>query len=179
MAQDYTLTYFRVSDFKDNNGNTWCDAAFDGISEPVKWVVKDPTTVVKGQQYYGQIVEAISKAGKPYLRFKREQRLEASTGNSPQTFSKNSDAIRAQWAIGQAVQLAIADNLTDIVTIEATAKTLFAMVERVKAGTTTASAVNDPGKTYSGTSDKISDAEFASLSSHPDMGEPDFSDIPY
>lgn len=74
MAQEYTLTSFQDSDFKDQNGNTWCTALFEEKhNEPIKWVVKDPTKVVVGQKYYGEVKEMQSKAGKAYLRFFREK----------------------------------------------------------------------------------------------------------
>lgn len=74
MAQEYTLSSFQDSDFKDQNGNTWCTALFEEKSnEPIKWVVKDPTKVVVGQKYFGEVKEMTSKAGKPYLRFFREK----------------------------------------------------------------------------------------------------------
>lgn len=73
MVLEYTLIDFKPSDFKDDYGNTWCDAAFKGMSEPVKWAVKDPSKPVVGQNYWGTIDEKTSKAGKTYLRFNKKQ----------------------------------------------------------------------------------------------------------
>lgn len=59
--------------FVDQHGNTWLTVAFEGQSEPVRWVVKDPSKVTEGMSVEGDIEDATSKAGKPYLRFKRVQ----------------------------------------------------------------------------------------------------------
>lgn len=135
--QDYELHTFRVSDFKDQNGNTWCDAAFVGVSEPVKWVVKDPEKVKVGDIYYGRIEEKQSKAGKPYLRFYREKKDEY----TPPTKSEQPDeywdernrAIRAQWAVNQAreyIQHMLGEAAT-LAEINDTAKLFFNMVDHV------------------------------------------------
>lgn len=110
MSQDYKLTAFNPGDFQDPHGNTWCDAAFEGLSEPVKMVVKDPTQYKEGQMLYGEITVATSRAGKPYNRFKRQQKPDQEQSYTPKAEKKewqprDDMAIRAQWAIGQAVQL--------------------------------------------------------------------------
>lgn len=137
MAQEYELTAFEAGDFKDAHGNTWATAVFLGEGEPVKWVVKDPTAIKVGQKYYGSITEQKSKAGKTYLRFKRESVPEGS--GSPQTdkpseeyWSERNDAIKAQFAIKAAVEL-LKNPEADIAeeTIEHWAKIFFNMVERV------------------------------------------------
>lgn len=61
------------SDFQDQHGNYWCTAAFEGVSEPVRWVLKDPMKVHEGETYYGEIKDATSKAGRTYLRFYKQQ----------------------------------------------------------------------------------------------------------
>lgn len=141
MAQEYELSAFDTGKepYVDQHGNTWCTAVFVGEGEPVKWVVKDPTQVKIGNSYYGTITEEKSKAGKPYLRFRREKVPEGSTGPSSdkptEEYWENKQAqIKAQWAIGQAVQLHIAVTANggeEAQGIEATAKELFAMVDRV------------------------------------------------
>lgn len=67
--KDYKLLDLQISDYKDTFGNTWCTAEFEGVSEPVKWVLKDPTKAVLGQTYYGEMQDKTSQAGKPYQRF--------------------------------------------------------------------------------------------------------------
>src|SRR3990167_2153778 len=69
MSEYYELTSFKPSDFKDDYGNTWCDAAFLGHGEPVKWVVKEVGNQKVGEKYYGHIEHKTSKANKPYNRF--------------------------------------------------------------------------------------------------------------
>jgi hypothetical protein len=79
MAQDYKLRSFKKSDFQDFHKNYWCDAAFEGFGEPVKWVVKDPTKVSEGETYYGEIKEETSKTGKAYWRFFKQQPPDGAT----------------------------------------------------------------------------------------------------
>lgn len=110
MAQDYTLTSFNPGDFQDPHGNTWCDAAFQGIAEPVKMVVKDPTQYKEGQVVYGEITIATSRAGKPYNRFKRQQKPDQEQGYAPKSDKKewqprDDMAIRAQFAIKSAIAI--------------------------------------------------------------------------
>lgn len=154
MAKEYKLVNFKKGDFQDNYGNYWCDAAFEGVSEPVRWVVKDPMTVEEGELYYGTITQETSKAGKEYNRFRKEQRPEATEqpqlgeqSNRPteEYWADKQAQIRAQWAIGQAVQLygmqreqvdevlkAASQEMDDITYLEKQAKELYAMVDRVK-----------------------------------------------
>lgn len=155
MAQDYELTQFQGSDFKDQNGNTWCTAVFRGVGEPVKWVVKDITKIQVGQSYYGEIKTQQGKSGKDYLRFYREQRPDQnhggnSSGGKREYQPRDDSAIRAQWAIGQAVhmftplfesaaeaKMKIEDFTNVNGRIEAQAKELYVMVNRVKDSGTT------------------------------------------
>lgn len=145
MSQDYELTSFKTSDFKDTFGNTWCDVAFLGVSEPVKWVVKDVSKPQIGRTYYGRIEEKTSKAGKPYLRFYTEQKDEEKQKKDEYWDDKNL-TIRAQWAIGQAVSVAGEYPSADILikdenagtvyldNVEYLAGEFFAMADRVKGG---------------------------------------------
>jgi hypothetical protein len=144
-AKDYVIRDFQKGDFRDQNGNYWCDAAFEGVGEPVKMVVKDPMKFTNGMTVYGYIRGMSSKAGKPYQRFYRVQKEEAP---APQQASQKTGsyqprddmAIRAQWAIGQAVQLqngilaAEPSTQFKVDWLETEAKNFFAMVDRVKAG---------------------------------------------
>lgn len=136
-VQEYELTQFKSSDFKDQNGNIWCDAVFLGIGEPVKWVVKDPSKVVVGQKYYGKITDETSKANKPYQRFRREKRPEEQQRQGKREWQPRDDmAIRAQWSINAALQ-AIGKNESGVyddyfADIETYATKFYAMVDRVK-----------------------------------------------
>lgn len=83
QPQEYTISQFNAGDFKDNNGNIWCNVLFvEKSNEPMRWVVKDPSTVQVGQKVYGHIETKTSQAGKPYLRFYRDQRPDDTRGNS-------------------------------------------------------------------------------------------------
>ncbi len=131
MAQDYKLLYFKDSDYKDSFGNTWCDASFEGISEPVKWVVKDVSKIELGKLYYGEITMETSKANKPYRRFRTKQKPEENTGST--SSSSVGEDIRAQFAIKAAVALLRnpeADIKEDLVLHWA--RIFYAMVDKVK-----------------------------------------------
>jgi len=167
QPQIYEVSYFKVGDYKDANGNTWCNVLFKGrANEPLRWVVKDPSTISVGQTVYGHIETKTSQAGKPYQRFYRDQRpdpSQAPTGSSSgSSWTPRDDmAIRAQWAIGQAIAY-LSPDLSQMTGspdshIEKWAKTFFAMVDRVKAPTQAplqSRVTNEPPD---------DDAEFASL----------------
>lgn len=138
MSEYYEVTSFKPSDFKDNYGNTWCDMALLKFGEPVKIVLKDPSTVKVGDKLYGTINTQTSKAGKEYFKFKKEMPQESPAGQpqSDEYWDDRNAAIRAQWAIGQAMNLAVKlyDKETGRLpfdTVEEYAEYLFAMVDRV------------------------------------------------
>lgn len=108
------------------------------------WFEEDPrqadatfkTQPEKGDKKYGDLADYTTKAGKTRLGFKRADRPEegqqafGGDANAPKReWVDHSDAIRAQWAIGQAVQINTDGNQS---AIEACAKQLYAMVDRVK-----------------------------------------------
>lgn len=108
-SKDYEVSSFKPGDFVDPHGNYWCEAAFKGVSEPVRWVVKDPTSVQVGQVVYGRVTDETSKAGKPYLRFRREQKED--NERTTQTYApkkewqpRDDDRIAAQWALGRSYE---------------------------------------------------------------------------
>lgn len=134
QSKEYTISQFKVGDFKDQNGNTWCDILFDEWkSEPVRIVVKDPSQYSVGQKIYGHMETKESKAGKPYLRFYREQRPDNSGGgysggSSKSTYvPKDEGSIMAQWALGRTYEKhgATPDALKD-------AKWLMRHIEEIK-----------------------------------------------
>lgn len=161
MAQEYEVTQFKKGDFQDPHGNYWCDMALKGVGEPVRIVVKDPTQFHDGMSIYGNITDETSKAGKPYQRFRREQRPDDEQPSKPPvTYTKDkpteeywedkNSAIKAQWAIGQAIKLQTAfavqkkdPALLASKEVEDAAKYLFGMVERVK-GTEAPKAPSSP-----------------------------------
>lgn len=137
-AQDYKLTKFEPSDFKDDFGNVWCNAEFEGVAGQVRWVVKDPSAQIVGKTYYGEIRDATSKAGKTYKRFHKEQPQDSPQGGSGSQWQPRDDnAIRAQWSIGRAVdtidwkdpELDLAHILP---LIERRANAFYDLVDRVK-----------------------------------------------
>lgn len=153
--QDYRITSFKVGTFKDDHNNTWCDMALEGFGEPVRVVLKDPSKFATGDTIYGRIEQKTSKANKAYWKFQRVMKDEpqyVKTNNSRPAWTPRDDShIRAQWAIGQAVSMHaddeavkgkdfIAGGNKNLFAIEATAKELFAMVDRVKDSTTPAAA---------------------------------------
>lgn len=141
MAQEYKLLSFKPSDFKDNLDNTWCDAVFDGVGEPVKWVVKDPSKPVVGQMYYGRIEEKDSKAGKKYQRFyaEKQEQAPAKAEQSDEYWNERNANIQAQWAIRESLskfpegcyEASEADRMTLLHNIRDFAEELFDMVDEV------------------------------------------------
>lgn len=136
--QEYKVMEFNTTDFQDYFGNTWCNVAFEGVSEPVKWIVKDPTKVKIDQRVYGEITDETSKANKPYRRFRSKPRPEG-VENAPQQqtdeyWAERNNTIRAQWAIGQSMVWQTTKGkheLVNVEEIEVLAKELFTMVDRV------------------------------------------------
>ena len=107
----------------------------DGHSKPVSIGKNSPTALKVGDTVTGRIVET------QYTEDKWEHERKAFTGGGFKADPDKQAQIKAQWAIGQAVQLHIAVTANggeEAQGIEATAKELFAMVDRVKNGTTTA-----------------------------------------
>lgn len=154
MPQEYEVVQFKKGDFKDQNGNFWCDMALKGVGEPVRIVVKDPTQFHDGMTLYGRITEEVGKtSGKPYQRFRREKRDDetrtysqsAGTTTKKEWQPRDDDAIRAQWAIGQASSFfaqveggkASGDDPAGYRRVEEIAKQFYAMVDRVKGSSVT------------------------------------------
>lgn len=171
--QDYKVLQFKKGDFQDNHGNYWCDMALEGVSEPVRIVVKDPSKYADGMELYGEVKEQTSKAGKTYLRFFRGQK-EQQSFIKKEWQPRDDSAIRAQWAIGQSVVLYNANNEDSLGphmnVIEAQAKELYAMVDRVK-GETPVKTLETPQTGYDKAKqvrkqldyDASDDPEFASM----------------
>lgn len=143
--QNYKLKDFKVSDFKDDFGNTWCEAIFEGVGEPVKWVLKEPSSVTLDVEYYGEIKEMTSKAGKPYNRFYRAKPEDVPQSRGTQSSSKTLDyepSTNARWAIGMAYRACIQVTGTldgaggdfPFELVEEHAKKLVEMFERIKDG---------------------------------------------
>lgn len=130
---------------RDNHGNFKGTVWFDEDPRQVDATFKTQPEV--GDKKYGALVEYQTRAGKTRLKFQRADRPQEDqqsfngNGKSQQTdeyWEDKNSAIKAQWAIGQAVQVEVAylnyagrkefhwNGLED------TAKKFFAMVDRVK-----------------------------------------------
>lgn len=141
--EEYTITSFKAGDFKDRNGNTWCDVVFEGYGEPCKWVVKDPSKVSVGDKVRGEVKDWESAKGKIFPRFYRDNTPQPQPDNKQDDayWDDRNESIRAQWAIGQAVALwngvlALGDKVQGSANadefIERNAKHFYEMVDRVK-----------------------------------------------
>lgn len=137
MAQEYEVTALEIGKqpYVDQYGNTWVTVVFAGVGEPVKWVVKEPSAITVGNSYYGSITEEKSKAGKPYLRFRREKVPEAPQADKPseEYWVAKQLHIQAQWAINQSREY-IQHKLGEGSTLEEildTAKLFYGMVDQV------------------------------------------------
>ncbi len=154
MAQEYQVRQFNKGDFQDPHGNYWCDMSLEGVGEPVKIVVKDPMQFKDGMTLYGNITDETSKAGKPYSRFRREAKPDQQPFESSKPEAKKDDdkywedknsAIKAQWAIGQAVKATEMKASIDgyFADVEHLAKEFYLMVDSVKASGVKESKVDE------------------------------------
>lgn len=136
MPQDYTIKEWKpwVKDGQvvaDNHGNLKGSVVFvEHQNEPVDATFKPPVEV--GQKKYGVVEEYLTQSGAPRIKFTRKNRPDSKPGGK-----RDDSAIRAQWAIGQAVQIAITANSFRYDVVEGHAKELFAMVDRIKGSVVT------------------------------------------
>lgn len=154
MSQEYTVKSWKVWEnedglIRDQHGNYKGSVLFNEESgEPIDATFKNQPNV--GDKKFGDIVEYTTKAGAARTKFQSAKRLDtppASTSDTSNWQPRDDMAIRAQWAIGQSVQLELATKGDySLPHIEETAKQLFTMVDRVKGGS-------------EGTSPKASDTE--------------------
>lgn len=103
----------------------------EGHTKPVSVGKKKPDALRVGDIIYGNIEES----DLPEDKFKPEQKPEYVKPDSKQSDEYWADKqmqIRAQWAIGQAVNSIKSDGEVTLDEIETVAKELYAMVDRVK-----------------------------------------------
>lgn len=168
QAKEYEVTDIKISDFRDSYNNTWCDMVLMGFGEPVKIVLKDPSTVKIGDKLYGTVNETKSKAGKTYYKFKKEQRpdYEQRQEKSDEYWAEKDASIRAQFAIKGAIELVNGQEEKPnevFLAIEQYAKELFSMVDRV-----------------SGKVEAVQESEATLLMNKLDSGVPiNFDELPY
>ena len=138
MAQEYTIEKVSQQEPKKYEGQYgttyYIKVKLAGHDKPVSIGKKQPDALKEGYKVFGTIEPTDFDEDK----FKSEKNPNSSYGGSKSSYQPRDDeAIRAQWAIGQAVQLYSFEakehelgphmNL-----IEAKAKELFSMVDRVK-----------------------------------------------
>lgn len=133
MAQAYKIKAVRskAKDWESKFGpmKTYL-IQLEGNGEPVQINKKaDSPAPQVGDELFGDIEQ--SEYGQ---KFKAAQKPFASTAKKDWQ-PRDDKAIQAQWAIGQSTQMAIAMNVFEMATIEDMAKSYFAMIDRVKAGT--------------------------------------------
>lgn len=102
----------------------------DGHSKPVSIGKNSPTALKVGDTVTGRIVET------QYAEDKWEHERKAFTGGGFKADPDKQAQIKAQWAIGQAKDWVL-HTTQEVADIEPQAKQFFAMVDRVKNGTTT------------------------------------------
>lgn len=137
MAQEYKVTSVENTGKQDQNGNDMFWVSFDGVQDnALMFAKKMPET---GTLEYGELTNETGKTGKPYLRFRRKQKEDGQTFHSEvksfkgeKEYTDHHEEIKAQWAIGQAVQWCIAHPSQVYDDIEGTAKEFYVMVDRVK-----------------------------------------------
>lgn len=142
MAADYRVkTVKEAGGEPDQYGVVGYWVTFEGHENSALMRAKNAPVV--GGMEYGNVTKETSKAGKEYYKFKREQREDGAPSRPSSTVSNtpkkewvdHSDDIKAQWAIGQAVQLAVAHDPAKawgMDDIEPLAKEFYSMVDRVK-----------------------------------------------
>lgn len=115
MGQFYEVQFAKQLDGVDGYGNVTYSVKFTNESESVLWKVQPKTTVQPGTKVFGRIEDKVSKSGKPYKAFKREQQEQGfpQQATSPQSstvisgYSKgsNNDGMRQGMCINNATNL--------------------------------------------------------------------------
>lgn len=134
---EYTIKQVKTNDIWSNNYGEFQSYALvlEGIGEPVsmnkKVPVENPPKI--GDKLFGKLEMMSAKSGRNYYKFKTETRPEQSEKPSEEYWEEKNRTIRAQWAIGQAVNEATAINEAEAYKdIEKRAKEFFLMVDRVR-----------------------------------------------
>lgn len=186
MGEEYTIVAVgkTVKDWENSYGKFRSYLVqVEGNGEPVainKKAESDPP--VKGDKIFGKI--ETTEYGQKF----KSQKKPFSGG-----YQRDDAAIKAQWAIGQAVQLyglqleGIKEaGLQDVEYLEKQAKELFAMVDRVKSGEPAKTPARDwgsvgkPKDTVAPVDPNISDAELKERLESQQFDEPiNLEDIPF
>lgn len=133
MPQEYKITQVSSQPprehYNQQYGTTtyYIKVMLEGVEKPVTIGKRRPDALKVGDTVYGRIIPTQYDTDK----FQAEKNPAQGSAFTP----KDQGAIRAQWAIGQAIAL-LAHSPSDKVelkVLESTAKELYAMVDRVKA----------------------------------------------
>lgn len=142
QPQEYTVKEWKPWEnedglIRDIHGNYKGSVTFEeDRSEPIDATFKNQPE--PGDKKYGVVDMYTTRAGKVRKGFKSAQRPQESSfsGSSKREYQPRDDAvIRAQWAIGQAVQIEVAAKKTgtiDLDAIQQYATDFYIMVDRVK-----------------------------------------------
>lgn len=133
---EYKITQVSSQPPKEYDGQNgkiyYIKVALQGHAKPVSIGKKSPNALKPGDTVYGTIMPTEYDTD----NFKAENKpYQAAT-------PKDQDAIKAQWAIGQAVEINIKYEPTfDVIKVEKVAKDLYSMVDRVKGSSVDLNAV--------------------------------------
>lgn len=105
MGRDYKVLDFKKGTWQDDFGNYWCDMALEGVGEPVRIAVKDPTEFHNGMTLYGSLETKQNKNGSEYLKFKREKNEEAPEAPATPAKSWQPESPERQENISRSVAL--------------------------------------------------------------------------
>lgn len=131
MGQEYTIKQVSSQEPKRYEGKfgvtLYHNVRFEGSDEIVSIGRKEGNAPKAGEKVYGTVTE--NEYGKS---FKSEKNPNNSYGGSK--YTRDDNAIRAQWAIGQAIALFAQSpsDKVDLEVLEANATRLYVMVDRVK-----------------------------------------------
>lgn len=115
QASDGSRTIWEVT-LKDDGGN--------------EYRLKSYSPQISRLGFHGEVESYLAKSGDRFVRQKKTAATAKAAG-----YQRDDNAIRAQWAIGQAINLAVVKMDKEQITlpvIEEYAKELFATVSRVK-----------------------------------------------
>lgn len=172
MAQEYTIEKISQSPPREWTGDYgtiyYIKTMLKGHGKPVEVGKKSPDALKTGDTVYGTIKQTDFDVD----RFKPEKNPNTGMARQP----KDEAAIKAMWAIGQSVQVALGKGKTfDTKDIEAVANELFGMVDRVKSPQASTSVEKTEAKS------PLSEDDFQKAlgDSFDETGDIDVSQIPF
>lgn len=151
--------------------------ADDPVAGKTKFKVHTWSPTIAKEGFEGEVEKYRDKGGDDCVRLPKKEEWKTGGSNSgPKTsYSRDDEAIKAQWAIGQAVAWCSAHDL-ESAAIEPQAKEFFKMIDRVKGGEPTPEAkpsVDTAREVFGGEETVLTGDE-------PDFDKPvDLADIPF